>query len=102
MNVTSILYDKIPLDIIRIAHYSFDKSAGQKFFYQSRYPKAPIVTRLKLEIVFELTIEFSLLNVCVLWFSAQTDVLSRQYVRMMFVFCENYSPPSCIEFHARF
>ena len=30
MHVTSVVYDKIPLDIIRIAHYSFDKSAGQK------------------------------------------------------------------------
>ena len=39
MNITLILYDKIPLDIIRIAHYSFDKSASQKVFLSESLPK---------------------------------------------------------------
>ena len=39
MHVTSVVYDKIPLDIIRIAHYSFDKSAGQKISLSESLPK---------------------------------------------------------------
>jgi hypothetical protein len=71
INVTSILYDKIPLDIIRIAHYSFEKNASQKIFLSESLSKAPDVTRLKLEIVSELTIEFFLLrSVCAMVFSS--------------------------------
>jgi hypothetical protein len=45
-----------------VIHIDFRKTASQKYFYQSHYPKTPNVTRLKLEIVLELTIEFSLLK----------------------------------------
>ena len=39
MHVTSVVYDKIPLDIIRIAHYSFDKITGQKISLSESLPK---------------------------------------------------------------